>query len=170
MSHIERVSNDMADQCGQRPPEDILAGAFYPSMDHSSITDLVHYRICSGAESRPVRTACCAELRDYVQTRDARERERALAPIPAKRMEVGSFAEQYHHQQEQQPEIPFPGIDPSWGEPWTQVGHCQDQDNLIFAFGKGGKKGYEKKPLDCHNCGGLGHPTRLCTSEQWAKS
>ena len=75
-----------------------------------------------------------------VQTRDAIER--ALSAIPAKRMGVGNFAEQHHHQQqEKQPEIPFPGIDPSWGEPWTQVCHCQDQDNSLFVFGKGGKKG-----------------------------
>ena len=51
VSLMERVSNDMADQCGQRPPEDVVAGVFYPSMDHSSITDLVHYRIGPGAES-----------------------------------------------------------------------------------------------------------------------
>ena len=79
VSHIERVSNDMADQCGQRPPEDLLAGVFYPSMDHTTITDLVYYRIGSGVESRPVRTACYAELRDYVQTRDASERESACS-------------------------------------------------------------------------------------------
>ena len=107
VAHIERVSNDMADQCGQRPPELILAGVFYPSMDHTSITNLVHYRICTGAEARPVHTDCCTELWEYVRSRDARER--ALAPIPAKRMEVASFAEQYHQQQEQQPEIPSQG-------------------------------------------------------------
>ena len=147
VAHIERVSNDLAEQCGQRPPEEILANIFYPSMDHTSITELVHYRIGAGMGSRPVDTTCYAELRDYIQKRDARER--ALIPTPARKMEVGSFAEQYHQQQqEQQPEIPFPGVDPSWGEPWTQVGYCQDQDNSPFAFGKGGKggNGYEKKP------------------------
>ena len=76
VAHIERVSNDMADQCGQRPPEDILAGVFYPSMDHTSIIDLVHHRIGSGAQARPAYTTCYAELRDDVQKRDARERER----------------------------------------------------------------------------------------------
>ena len=164
VAHIERVSNDMADRCGQRPTELILVGVFRPSMDHTSITDLVHYRTGTCAEARPVHTDCYAELREYVRLRDARER--VLAPIPAKRMEVGSCAEQYHQQQEQQPKIPFPEINPSWGEPWTQVGHCQGQENSLFAFGKGGKKGYEKKPLGCHNCGGLGHPSHLCTSEQ----
>ena len=44
------------------------------------------------------------------------------------------------------------------------------QDNSLFVFGKGKGKGYEKKPLDCHNCGDFGHPSRLCASEQWAKS
>ena len=52
------------------------------------------------------------------------------------------------------------------------VGYCNGQDNSLSAFGKGekGKGGdYVKRPLDCHNCGGLGHPSRLCTSAQWAK-
>jgi hypothetical protein len=39
-------------------------------------------------------------------------------------------------------------------------------------LGKGQSKGKgkDKKPLDCHNCAGIGHPMRLCTSPQWAKS
>ena len=161
----------MADQCGSRPRDDVLGDILHPSMDPSSISELVHYRIevghGEGATSRAVDPSNYLELREYVQTRDARES--ALVPMPTRRMEAGSFAEQHqqYHQQKQElhPEIPFPGVEPSWGEPWTQVGCCQDQDNSLFAFGKGGKsKGYEKKPLDCRNCGGLGHPSRLCTS------
>ena len=56
VTHIERISDDIADQCGQRPDEGTLAGVFYPSMDHSSISDLVQYRISSGTESRAVHT------------------------------------------------------------------------------------------------------------------
>ena len=42
----------------------------------------------------------------------------------------------------------------------------------LNALGKGKSKGEgkDKKPLDCHNCGGLGHPMRLCTLAPWAKS
>ena len=79
----------MADQCAQRPDEGTLAGVFYPSMDHSSISDLVHYRIGSGAEVWANHTHYFAELREYVRTRDARER--ALAPIAAKKMEGRKF-------------------------------------------------------------------------------
>ena len=162
----------MADQCGSRPRDDVLGDILYPSMDPSSISELVHYRIEVGhgpdMVTRAVDPSNYLELREYVQTRDARER--ALAPVPTRKMEVGSFAEQHqhhHHQHELQQEIPFPGVEPSWGEDWTMVGYCNDQDNSLSAFGKGGKgKGgdYVKRPLDCHNCGGLGHPSRLCTS------
>ena len=151
IAYIVKISNDMADQCGSRPPEDVLGDILHPSMDPSSISELVHYRIGEAATLRPVDVSNHMKLRMYVQTRDARER--ALVPIPSRRMEVGSFAEQqqqYQQQpQEQQPEITLPSVDPSWGEPWTQVGYCQDQDHSFFAIGKGGKggKGYEKKPL-----------------------
>ena len=84
--HIERLSDDMAEQCGQRPDELTLANIFYPSMDHTSITELVHYRIGSGAAARVFDFNNSVELRGYVQVRDARER--ALMPIPARKMEV----------------------------------------------------------------------------------
>ena len=50
------------------------------------------------------------------------------------------------------------------------VGICEGQDLDASGKGRSKGKGKDKKPLDCHNCGGLGHPMRLCTSAQWAKS
>ena len=80
-------------------------------MDPSSISELVHYRIEVGHGPDKVTRAFdpsnYLELREYVQTRDARER--ALAPGPTRKMEVGSFAEQHqhhhHHQHELQQDI-----------------------------------------------------------------
>ena len=74
VARIERVSNDMADQCGERLPESVLGDVFYPSMDHTSVTELVLYRVGAGAEARLVKTTCYAELREHVQKSDARER------------------------------------------------------------------------------------------------
>ena len=45
IAYIEKISNDMADQCGSRPPEEFLGDILYQSMDSSSISELVHYRI-----------------------------------------------------------------------------------------------------------------------------
>ena len=73
IAYIERISNDTAEQCGQRPDEGTLPNIFYPSMDHTSITELVHYRIGSGAASRSVDVSSYAELLDYVQKGWGRE-------------------------------------------------------------------------------------------------
>ena len=92
VAHIERISNDMAEQCGQRPDEGTLANIFYPSMDHTSVTELVHYRIGSGAASRSVDVNSFAELRNYVQKRDARQRERErLFQFPRGRRKMSNW-------------------------------------------------------------------------------
>ena len=45
IAYIERMSNEMADQCGSRPRDDVLGDILYPSMDPSSILEFVHYRV-----------------------------------------------------------------------------------------------------------------------------
>ena len=54
VAYIERMSNDVAEQSGKRPDEATLANIFYPSMDSTSITELVHYRVGSGQTARSV--------------------------------------------------------------------------------------------------------------------
>ena len=90
VAHIEKVSTDVAERSGKRSDEVTLANIFYLSMDHTSITELVHYRVGPGPDARLINLDKYSELRGYVQVRGARER--SLAPIPAKKMEVGSFA------------------------------------------------------------------------------
>ena len=91
VAYIDKLSNEVADQTGERPIDSVLADIFYPNMDPLLITELVIHRIGVGAVARPVPTTSYLELRDYVQKRSARER--TLAPIPTKQMDVGSFAE-----------------------------------------------------------------------------
>ena len=45
IAYIESMSNEMADQCGSRPRDDVLGDILHPSMDPSSTSELVHYRI-----------------------------------------------------------------------------------------------------------------------------
>ena len=42
---IDRLANDQAEQCGSRPADDVLADIFFPSLDRSSLTELMHYRV-----------------------------------------------------------------------------------------------------------------------------
>ena len=55
--HIDKTCNNMAVQFGERPT-DMLLGDFHPSMDSSSITELVHYRIGEGASARAEMHKC----------------------------------------------------------------------------------------------------------------
>ena len=65
VAHIERMSNDVAEQSGKRPDEATLANIFYPSMDNTSITELVHYHVGSGPDARLVNLDEYSELREY---------------------------------------------------------------------------------------------------------
>ena len=67
IAYIERVSIDMFDQCGERPQDAVLGDILYPSLDPTSISELVHYRVGRGDQARAVRTTSYSELREYVQ-------------------------------------------------------------------------------------------------------
>ena len=58
---------------------------------------------------------------------------------------------------------PWQGAPDPWeSPPGLSDPYAQDLD----AFGKG--KGKQKGPLECYNCLGKGHPSRVCTSPQGA--
>ena len=57
--HVDKICNDMVGQCGERPGDAVFGNIFYPSMDLSLITELVHYRIGKGASALPIDSLAC---------------------------------------------------------------------------------------------------------------
>ena len=90
---IDRMANDQAEQCGNRPSDDTLADIFFPSLDGSCLTELVHYRVdvidkrTQLTVPRPVNSSSYIELREYVQKRQAREK--SMIPIPEAHLQQG---------------------------------------------------------------------------------
>ena len=109
------------------------------------------------------------DLSEYVRGRQ--QRDRVQVPTQSRKMDMSAFAETQNadHAGYDQGLIPSPWHEPSAGTPWTQIGGeyecppCGDLDAM--RYGKGGAK----RVLDCHNCGGLGHPSRLCPSPWGSK-
>ena len=167
---IERLCKAMTEATGERPDDEFLAEILVPGMDQNTlleldISTLVAYdHLQKQNIRRPIDKENYEEVREFIQRKQ--QCEQLSRPIAPRKMDVSNVqtpAGDYGLREGEQPawsggaEVENPPT-PTWGE--------NDIDAL--RKGKGGKKG-ERRQLQCHNCGGLGHPFRLCTSAYGAK-
>ena len=162
----------MAAETGERPEHVELAKVLYHSMDQSCKSDIstLMATIGEGDRAHVVNPKNWLDLSEYVRGRQ--QRDRVHVPSQSRKMDVSAFAEAQNADLmgHDQGLVPSPWHEPSTGTPWTPVGGdgyectpCGDIDAM--RFGKGGTE----RVLDCHNCGGLGHPSRLCPSPWGSK-
>ena len=175
---ITRLVNDMREQCVAPPDSETLATVLYNNMDAICIAELPLAKI--GAEMRMPRADRFEDLREYVMARQARER--ILMPQVPVKMDMSvvatgaeaAAAPSYYGEAVPPPPAPWspeadrhlqPSMyhDPSPG-PWTEVPAA----HLDAMKGRKGD-GKDRKPLQCHDCDGVGHPFRSCTSVYGAK-
>ena len=155
-----------------RPDDKLLADAFYPAMDPSSITEMDGYMVTtydsdSKDMRRPINTDNSQDLREYVRRRQ--QRERVLVPVPTKKMDVsgvdqmtpgnsqlGEPAWEADQQTNNWNGVPWGG-EPPPEAPWQNMG---DLHALRNKGGKKGTKGSGKqnfgKSFSFHNCVGEG--------------
>ena len=180
---LNRLVNDMREQCGEVATSDMLATVRYANMDPTCIGELVYVKINRGDRERVANVHCFQDLREYVIKRQARERilaprapvrmdvsavERAALPsgeVPSYGYAAGAQMQAPWINEEDRHLQPSPYHDPTPG-PWTEV---PEHAHLDAMRQKGIRKGGERKKMLYHNCSGENHPFRLCTSAYGAK-
>ena len=176
LNEIETLISDMAEQTGRRPPQDQVAEIFFACLDQASTDQLKSMCVYVGDKDHPrmVDTENFEDLREYILQRH--QRERANVPIASRKMDVSGVAQQEGQYTDPNagawnyPDaglIPSQYHEPSYDAQWQHVGGGD-----LDAMGKGkgwGKGKGQGRVLDCHTCGGLGHPHRLCPSPWNAK-
>ena len=146
LSQLQRIGNEMREQCGEAADDKLMATVLYSTMDASSNTELATTKLPSLGD-RLVNPADYSELREYILQRQARER--ILKPQPPVNMDVSAVTKGPKAPSAEIPPVPevhwdpyaerylraSDYHDPSAG-PWTQVG---DQHLDAIKGGKGGK-------------------------------
>ena len=184
LNALEMLRCEMIENTGEDMKDENLADVFFPTMDASCQSEIVALKvnIGFGEDSRPVDTSKFEDLAEYVKERIFRER--TLVPIAShNRMDVSSAQagpsfgpdnygvgasaghngygnwDGYGPQSGTDAHM-FGGESSHWD--WDSQGCSHDLDAMRM---KGKGKGWVgNRVLDCHNCGGEGHPKRLCPS------
>ena len=174
MMTIDKIVVEMQAQCGEAPNDATLADIFAPSLDASTVYQLSLYRDNRG---QSVNNKSYQSLKDYVRNRQVMER--SLEPIKPRKMDVGSFEAPSYADVAASPSPPWvpteeTPVQAAWmGQPevqWHPVPYDGALDALYRERSKSkGKDTRERRKLACHNCGGEGHPFKLCTSQWGAK-
>ena len=165
---IERLCKSLSEATGERPSDEILAEMLVPSLDIHTLTELdsATTAVYDALQKENIRRAVgrenYEEVREFILKRH--QQEILLQPIVPRKMDVSNveaygaaqapaYAEAAAYWPTNAADVPTPPT-PDW--------EVHDLDAMRRKCDK--DQGKDKKKLQCHNCGGFGHPFRLCTS------
>ena len=179
MNKLEQVRCEMKETTGENVEDKTLADVFFPTMDASCQAEILAFKVTIGTvdEPRPVNIAVFDDLVEYVKSRIFRER--TLVPMSANsnRMDVsnldrqsggdngGSQAQQWHGQDVGENWESHEDAGGQWFGGQAAQGDWDAHGGDLDAFQKGKGKG-KGRVLECHKCGGKGHPSYICPSPE----